>query len=669
MKEVKLDGTARMHSFVDIGKPGSIQWRERSCHAKGCSSCWEGKASSAGCIGDANRCGPSAIKHLVFPAKPETSLARTLPSEGDKTVADMLKEVVAGEMVSVSLPSRVHEPWMLGRLQGEPVEATEADVAEAKELDFSVKAGTMVLRLTKYEPFEIGSRRFVETKVKLVVPASRLRRNKLESNEPKPRLQTKLKDASRYGEDTFELKEADLRAIVAISASEGDIGAFRVECILEHRVVTQRGKQVDQFKTKWQGWSREQDHTWEPLCHFEDAEHIKSCQVLIAKSAASTSQPADPKEPSPQPAAPAAPAVPSQKKPAKVPTPLQKQPVKVATQSQADREEEMAILAAQKAARASSADASRTASASNADTSTADVGSTQNDESDADASAADTSRADASTNDASRVDASTAGASKVDASTADGTSGDPSSPDASSSSASSGSDKPHKGRTPAPAASATPSRHDSIGAMLSLANLQRQPVIGDGNCGYYAILAAAGKMEHCSRKRLSAPSPADYAAQQTLRKSCHTWLTGDGKEVSAFQLSCDKDASSSSWAPANLDRITQGRTVPRGPMGSYANEPALRAMAAVEKVHLVVIDTQSGPSIPRAQRGAPFDSVLIYQPGLAPGMLAKQRSWSNDIAPALLDPKEDTPVYRVILHNGEPPHSASGHFEATKPLE
>ena len=52
-------------------------------------------------------------------------------------------------------------------------------------------------------------------------------------------------------------------------------------------------------------------------------------------------------------------------------------------------------------------------------------------------------------------------------------------------------------------------------------------------------------------------------------------------------------------------------------MGFYANEAALRAMAAVEDVHLVVVDSQSGKGkhISHNNRGRPFDRVTIYLPG------------------------------------------------------
>ena len=90
-----------------------------------------------------------------------------------KSVNEMLEESVAGHMVCISLPDQPHEPWMLGVLQGAAAPATASDVAEAQKLGFNVKEGASVLQLTKYEPFEIDSRRLIETKVLVVVPAGR----------------------------------------------------------------------------------------------------------------------------------------------------------------------------------------------------------------------------------------------------------------------------------------------------------------------------------------------------------------------------------------------------------------------------------------------------------------------------------------------------------------
>ena len=97
----------------------------------------------------------------------------------------------------------------------------------------------------------------------------------------------------------------------------------------------------------------------------------------------------------------------------------------------------------------------------------------------------------------------------------------------------------------------------------------------------------------------------------------------------------------------------------------------LRAMATVENVKLVVINTKSGPNVASHEKHRPPDSVHVYWPERAgKGLLkiAKTNSWACDIVPALLKEREsgDNPSFRVILHNGEPPSSENGHFEATR---
>ena len=79
-----------------------------------------------------------------------------------------------------------------------------------------------------------------------------------------------------------------------------------------------------------------------------------------------------------------------------------------------------------------------------------------------------------------------------------------------------------------------------------------------------------------------------------------------------------------------------------GPMGVYANGAALRAMAAVEQVHLVVISTFTGPSAGkgfkghgRVIKGRPFDRVAVYPPNDG-RPLRRFKSWANDIVPVLL---------------------------------
>lgn len=65
---------------------------------------------------------------------------------------------------------------------------------------------------------------------------------------------------------------------------------------------------------------------------------------------------------------------------------------------------------------------------------------------------------------------------------------------------------------------------------------------------------------------------------------------------------------------------------------------------------------------------------MVYQPGAEPKMLARVMSWANDIVPVITRrqdgcEKRTDPVYRLILHNGEPPGSCAGHFDSTRYVE
>lgn len=271
---VKLEGSARQHSFVCTGglahhEPGCIQWRERSCHQ--CEPCWRGDPSPAGCPA-ASCTGPSSLERLHVTSDPTTSLGRALKSGIAVPLKTMLEQLEEGSMQCARVKGSIHEPWMLGRLR-DSGPATESDVAEAKELGYSIKAGANVLRLQKYEAMETGSRNYVACKtINLVVPASALRRHNMLSNADTAtagRRCSRIKAGERYEASTFELKEADIRAIVAIMATEG-LGTFKVEKILAHRTVTVRGKAVDEFLCKWEGWSRPGDDSWQRMADFED---------------------------------------------------------------------------------------------------------------------------------------------------------------------------------------------------------------------------------------------------------------------------------------------------------------------------------------------------------------------------------------------------------------
>ena len=106
-------------------------------------------------------------------------------------------------------------------------------------------------------------------------------------------------------------------------------------------------------------------------------------------------------------------------------------------------------------------------------------------------------------------------------------------------------------------------------------------------------------------------------------------------------------------------------------MGSYCNSACMRAAAAMQSLHLVVIDSKRGVSLKNSpQYQKPRDRVTVYLPGDHKSKLQKGASWTNDIVQVLLraQRKEALPTdpkYRVIIHNGEPAGSWSGHFDAT----
>ena len=190
---------------------------------------------------------------------------------------------------------------------------------------------------------------------------------------------------------------------------------------------------------------------------------------------------------------------------------------------------------------------------------------------------------------------------------------------------------------------------------------------GDGNCGFYAYLGTKGKLQHSKRVPLGMPSAADYAAQQELRVKCVHWLQNEGSGVTAYQFGSDRlNTALSSWSPAGIESLTSGKNSPSDPMGVYANEAALRAMAALGWQNLVVINSRMGSNIEHPQfRYQPAHRVAVYLPGHRdPKNLLKFKSWACDIVPALLDPKR-AKQYTVIVHNGDMPGSVTGHFDAT----
>ena len=104
--------------------------------------------------------------------------------------------------------------------------------------------------------------------------------------------------------------------------------------------------------------------------------------------------------------------------------------------------------------------------------------------------------------------------------------------------------KPAAPAATAPAVVPPQARYSSVTEMLALANMKLVPVVGDGNCGFYAYLGTRGKLQHSKRVPLGMPSAADYAAQQELRVKCVHWLQNEGSGVTAYQFGSDRPTAS-----------------------------------------------------------------------------------------------------------------------------
>ena len=118
-----LEGSNSVHQFEDIGRPGFLKVRVRSCHR--CTSCWKGEPSvimllySCHCLiaGNSEACTTftmkdykSKIVELKPLTTPERALTRSQLSEEGKTMA---ATVVPGDFICCEIAS-IQEPWMIG---------------------------------------------------------------------------------------------------------------------------------------------------------------------------------------------------------------------------------------------------------------------------------------------------------------------------------------------------------------------------------------------------------------------------------------------------------------------------------------------------------------------------------------------------------------------------
>lgn len=96
-----------MHQFEDIGRPGFLRVRDRSCHR--CTSCWEGNSHE--CTTPGMEAFPAELVELDPYTMPERPVTRSaLSSEG----MVMARTADVHDFVAVEIDS-LQEPWMIGQ--------------------------------------------------------------------------------------------------------------------------------------------------------------------------------------------------------------------------------------------------------------------------------------------------------------------------------------------------------------------------------------------------------------------------------------------------------------------------------------------------------------------------------------------------------------------------
>jgi hypothetical protein len=104
-----LDGSNKLHQFEDIGVPGFIRVRERSCHR--CSDCWRGRSDFCSCL-EMQQYG-SRLEELRPFTVPPRAVTRSQLSEEGKSMSEAAE---LGDFICVEIDD-LQEPWMIGRVK------------------------------------------------------------------------------------------------------------------------------------------------------------------------------------------------------------------------------------------------------------------------------------------------------------------------------------------------------------------------------------------------------------------------------------------------------------------------------------------------------------------------------------------------------------------------
>ena len=164
-----LNGIKKIHQMLDIGEPGKLMIRTRSCH---CDSCWNGRYGECA---NKERCGDPWT--VCLQPKAHRRLAETpveIAEVGLKISREAQKDAVVCVMVR-----QEHEPWMLGKVCGS-LGSYELKSAAVDTPYATLVPGDVVLEVRKLEPINPGTKVFDVTTKVFPVRAKDVRLGKIE---------------------------------------------------------------------------------------------------------------------------------------------------------------------------------------------------------------------------------------------------------------------------------------------------------------------------------------------------------------------------------------------------------------------------------------------------------------------------------------------------------
>ena len=145
-----LSGSHSHHQFLDIGVPGRILWRERSCHiCPGCMKCDPELIRTACQFNE--RCGQAEYVNLEVLGKSSTVLTR---SRAASRALQLSQAAAVGDFLAIETEGS-DLPWTLGQVVACVEEHTGED-EKAVGRSGMITAGDRVVQLRRWMPLENG---------------------------------------------------------------------------------------------------------------------------------------------------------------------------------------------------------------------------------------------------------------------------------------------------------------------------------------------------------------------------------------------------------------------------------------------------------------------------------------------------------------------------------